>query len=96
MQIQRVSALLLCVLLLFAALGCGGSPTEQAGGYQVTDAEGRVVMFEEKPVRVLNYALWLDDIVLGLVPPERLVGMDNLFNRRDYTNSGTYRVRVHS
>ena len=86
MQIQRVSALLLCVLLLFAALGCGGSPTEQAGGYQVTDAEGRVVMFEEKPVRVLNYALWLDDIVLGLVPPEHLVGIDHLADDPNSSN----------
>lgn len=86
----------LALMLMLAALGCGAAPAGQLGGYAVTDAEGRTVAFAEKPVRVLNYALWLDDIVLGLVPPERLVGMDNLFNRRDYTNSGTYRVRVHS
>ena len=86
----------LALMLMLAALGCGAAPTGQSGGYAVTDAEGRTVAFAEKPVRVLNYALWLDDIVLGLVPPERLVGMDNLFNRCDYTNSGTYRVRVHS
>ena len=86
----------LALMLMLAALGCGAAPTGQSGGYAVTDAEGRTVAFAEKPVRVLNYALWFDNIVLGLVPPERLVGMDNLFNRRNYTNSGTYRVRVHS
>ena len=81
----------LALMLMLAALGCGAAPTGQSGGYAVTDAEGRTVAFAEKPVRVLNYALWFDNIVLGLV-----VGMDNLFNRRNYTNSGTYRVRVHS
>ena len=93
---MRVLVGVLALVFVLAALGYGAAPAGQSGGYSVTDAEGRTVTFAEKPVRVLNYALWLDDIVLGLVPPERLVGMDNLFNRRDYTNSGTYRVRVHS
>lgn len=69
MQIRRVPALLVCVMVLLGVLGCGGAPAERGGGYQVTDAQGRTVAFDEKPVRILNYAFWLDDIVLGLVPP---------------------------
>ena len=86
MRIQRVSALLLCVILLLAVLGCGGAPAERGGGYQVTDAQGRTVAFDEKPVRILNYAFWLDDIVLGLVPPERLVGIDHLADDPNSSN----------
>ena len=78
MQLQRVPVLLLSTLFLLAALGCGTDSAEQVAGYQVTDAAGQTVVFEKKPVRVLNYALWLDDVVLGLVPPERLVGIDHL------------------
>ena len=74
------------LVFVLAALGCGRAPAERAGGYQVTDAEGQVVMFEEKPVHVLNYALWLDDIVLGLVPPERLVGIDHLADDPNSSN----------
>ena len=86
MQIQRVPALVLCVMLLLAVLGCGGAPAERAGSYEVTDAQGHVVTFEKKPVRVLNYALWLDDVVLGLVPPERLVGIDHLADDPNSSN----------
>ena len=76
----------LALMLMLAALGCGAAPTGQSGGYAVTDAEGRTVAFAEKPVRVLNYALWLDDIVLGLVPPERLVGIDHLADDPNSSN----------
>ena len=86
MQIQRVSAALLCVLLLLAVLGCGGAPAERAGGHQVTDAQGHVVTFEKKPVRVLNFALWLDSIVLGMLLPEHLVGIDYLADDPNSSN----------
>ena len=85
-KIQHASALLLCVMLLITALGCGGAPAERAGGYQVTDAAGQTTVFDEKPVRVLNYALWLDDIVLGLVSPARLVGIDHLADDPNSSN----------
>ena len=85
-QIQHVPALLLCMVLLLAALGCGRAPAERAGSYQVTDAAGQTVVFDEKPERILNYALWLDDIVLGLVPPERLVGIDHLADDPNSSN----------
>ena len=76
----------LALVLMLAAFGCGSAPAGQSGGYAVTDAEGRTVAFAEKPVRVLNYALWLDDIVLGLVPPKRLVGIDHLADDPNSSN----------
>jgi len=86
MQIRRVPALLLCVMLLLAVLGCSRAPAERAGGHQVTDAARQTIVFDEKPMRILNYAFWLDDIVLGLVPPERLVGIDHLADDPNSSN----------
>ena len=83
---MRVLVGALALLFVLVALGCGSAPVGQSGGYSVTDAEGRTVAFAEKPVRVLNYALWLDDIVLGLVPPERLVGIDHLADDPNSSN----------
>ena len=96
MQLQRVSVLLLPTLFLLAALGCGTDSAEQVAGYQVTDAAGQTVVFEKKPVRVLNYALWLDDVVLGLVPPERLVGIDHLADDPNSSNIAASRRRSRS
>ena len=86
MQIRRVPALLVCVMVLLAVLGCGGAPAERTGGHQVTDAARQTIVFDEKPMRILNYAFWLDDIVLGLVPPERLVGIDHLADDPNSSN----------
>lgn len=77
---------MLALVLILSVLGCGSVPAERAGGYQVTDAQGQVVTFEEKPVRVLNFALWLDSIVLGMLPPEHLVGIDYLADDPNSSN----------
>ena len=83
---MRIFVLMLSCVLLFSGLGCGGVQNERADGYTVTDAEGRTVAFDQKPARVLNYGLWLDDIVLGMLPPERLVGIDHLADDPNSSN----------
>ena len=83
---MRIFVLMLSCVLLFSGVGCGGVQNERAGGYTVTDAEGRTVAFDQKPARVLNYGLWLDDIVLGMLPPERLVGIDHLADDPNSSN----------
>lgn len=82
----RMMYLLLAVLPLLFAFGCGKASAPQASGYTVTDAQGRAVAFEKKPVRILNYGLWLDDIVLGMLPPERLVGIDHMADDPNSSN----------
>ena len=83
---MRIFVLMLSCVLLFSGVGCGGVQNERAGSYTVTDAEGRTVAFDQKPARVLNYGLWLDDIVLGMLPPERLVGIDHLADDPNSSN----------
>lgn len=85
-RLFRRCVLLLGVLLLVLAAGCGNKAPEQAAGYTVTDAQGRAVAFEKKPVRILNYGLWLDNIVLGMLPPERLVGIDHMADDPNSSN----------
>lgn len=82
----RMMYLLLAVLPLLFAFGCGKASAPQASGYTVTDAQGCAVAFEEKPARILNYGLWLDDIVLGMLPPERLVGIDHMADDPNSSN----------
>ena len=82
----RMMYLLLAVLPLLFAFGCGKASAPQASGYTVTDAQGRAVAFEKKPVRILSYGLWLDNIVLGMLPPERLVGIDHMADDPNSSN----------
>lgn len=82
----RMMYLLLAVLPLLFAFGCGKASAPQETGYTVTDAQGRAVAFEKKPVRILNYGLWLDNIVLGMLPPERLVGIDHMADDPNSSN----------
>ncbi|WP_276675507.1 ABC transporter substrate-binding protein [Selenomonas artemidis] len=82
----RMMYLLLAVLPLLFAFGCGKASAPQETGYTVTDAQGHAVAFEKKPVRILNYGLWLDNIVLGMLPPERLVGIDHMADDPNSSN----------
>ena len=72
-------AMLLMSWLLIA--GCGGNQVQQAqGGYKVVDDKGVEVDFSEKPKRIVSMTLSTDDILLGLVKPERVVCANNLID----------------
>lgn len=75
--LQRVVALLLCVLCL-AAWGCGSKEEKaRTGGYEVVDSQGTRVHFDKKPERIVTYTSGADEVLLGLVPPERLVAVND-------------------
>ncbi|MBO6264453.1 MAG: hypothetical protein J6M57_00380, partial [Acidaminococcaceae bacterium] len=71
---------LLSVFFVLLLSGCGSSgsgkqgaaiPEKQeakaAGAYTVTDLTGTKVSFPEKPKKILTFAMYTDQIVLGLV-----------------------------
>ncbi|EKX99674.1 hypothetical protein HMPREF9163_00494, partial [Selenomonas sp. oral taxon 138 str. F0429] len=62
-------AALLSILLLS---GCIDLSRNQAGGYEVTDVEGTVVKIPHKPQRILTVSAGTDELMLGLVEPERM------------------------
>lgn len=69
------SFMLLLFLLVLTAFfsGCGSQDSTSEGGYQVTDDQGTVVSFQEKPQRIVSLTMSTDNILLGLVKPERVV-----------------------
>lgn len=76
--------------------GCSHSPQSQSnsktnvtqskqetgitGSYSVTDLTGTRVTFSSKPKRILTFAMYTDQIVLGLVNSDHLVGINTLMD----------------
>lgn len=86
----------LCYLLvsLFAVLslllsGCGGKTPAGSDkvktdtAYTVTDFQGTKVTFSKKPMRIIAQSMTFDTLLLGIVPPERLVACNILCQKED-------------
>jgi len=76
---KRVYALL-GVLFLLMALGCGpqAPKSKSAEGkvlYSITDVKGNVVTFDKAPEKVLAVSRGLNDIVVDLLEPEKIVAV---------------------
>lgn len=69
---------LLIALLLTA--GCGRPKQSAEGGYELRDARGRLVHIAKKPQRVLTLSIYTDEIVLGLLPSDRLVAVNRFLD----------------
>lgn len=78
--LARMSLLALLLALIMALAGCGSEKqaATSEGGYEVTDDMGTVVAFDTKPTRIASMTLSTDNILLGLVEPERVVCANNL------------------
>ena len=50
------------------------------GSYSVTDLTGTKVTFDSKPKKILTFAMYTDQIVLGLVTSDHLVGVNTLLD----------------
>ena len=78
------AAILMLAFALLLTAGCGqekaAEQTQADGAYQVTDDKGTVVDFAEKPKRIVSMTLSTDNILLGLVEPERVVCANNLID----------------
>ena len=86
---RRHMRALAALTVIFAALligGCINSSEQQAGGYQVTDVEGTVVAFTHKPQRILTVSAGTDELMLGLVEPERMAAINESLADREHTN----------
>ena len=86
---RRHMRALAALTVIFAALligGCINSSEQQVGGYQITDVEGKVVTFEHKPQRILTVSAGTDELMLGLVEPERMAAINESLADREHTN----------
>lgn len=72
--IFKVFMLLTVLAVAIVSFGCGSEQAKDVdGAYQVTDDQGTVVNFSEKPKRIVSLTLSTDNILLGLVKPDRVV-----------------------
>ena len=83
---RRLVYSLFAVFLLFAVLltvSCGKPPSQRSGDgeeYSVTDAQGTTVQIPHKPKRILSLAIYTDEILLGVVPTNRLVAINRFLD----------------
>lgn len=77
---KKYVVLFLCFLLF--ATGCGNTKTtttpEDKSAYEVTDYQGTKIKLAHKPQRIITDSFGLDEIVLELVPAEKLVAVNYL------------------
>lgn len=77
---KRLTLLLFC-LACFLLTGCGVITTKEEQGkplYSVVDAFGNRVNFTAKPQRIVSLNTSIDEILLDLVPAERIQGLTYL------------------
>ena len=81
-------SLALCFIIAATVLfgGCADLSKDPAGGYQVTDVEGNVVTITQKPQRILTVSAGTDELMLGLVEPERMAAINEALADREHTN----------
>lgn len=64
-------------------IGCSFNKAQeksQQSLYSVTDSQGTLVNFSEKPQRVLTLSMSTDEIVLGLLNPDKLIAVNYLLD----------------
>ena len=92
----RFAAIVTCVALLSALFltGCMGERDEASSGYRVTDAEGTVVEIPHKPRRILTISAGTDEMMLGLVEPERMAAVNDSLADEKHTNVPWVREKI--
>ncbi len=85
-RILLVAVVVVCFAVMLG--GCGVSngtsaASEPKTGYNVVDSEGTTVHLQKKPMRILSQSLTFDTMILGIVPPERLIACNILGGDQD-------------
>ena len=76
---------ILLILISLLIVGCHSAATKGVvadptsnGGYTVTDCTGTRMTFDTKPERIISLTISTDEILMDLVPKERIVGLSYL------------------
>lgn len=85
-QYRQYHSLLFIVLLSISIFMLGGctnnkqnnSVSDAGKGYTVTDATGTKLTFKESPKRIVSLSSSADEILLDMLPPERIAALTNL------------------
>ena len=77
---NQLMSFFIAVLTVCFLTGCADLSHNQGGGYQVTDVEGTVITIAHKPQRILTVSAGTDELMLGLVEPERMAAVNGLLD----------------
>lgn len=90
------SLFLMGVLLLVMFLtGCGAENKSKGKiGYSFKDDKGYTTNFEKAPQRIMTLSMGLDNVVLGLVPPEKMVAINYLADDEKSSNIVKYSHKI--
>ncbi len=86
-KVSFFALLLICCLLLI--VGCSSNQqqdTPKAGGYEVQDSQGYVIKLPHKPSRIVSLSLGTDEILVDLVPLERILALTYLADDPEISN----------
>lgn len=82
-KVLSITCIFSAVMILMLALaGCGKQAANEPAdtSYEVVDYQGTTVKFKEKPSRILTVTMSTDNIVLGLVKPDKVVACNTLLD----------------
>jgi len=91
---KQVIAFFIAVLTVCFLTGCADLSHNQGGGYQVTDVEGTVITIAHKPQRILTVSAGTDELMLGLVEPERMAAVNDSLADEKHTNVPWVREKI--
>ena len=83
-----ITALLLCLSLLLVITGCSRETVQQNSdaAYTVTDSQGHMLHFKEKPQRIISMSISTDEILIDLVPCSRIAAFSRLVDDPGISN----------
>lgn len=86
---KGILCLIGCLLLLVGLAGCGntGKTTNEAAGRIVTDYQGKQVKLPSKPQKVVSLSVSSDEILLELLPANRIAALTNSMDRMEISNA---------
>lgn len=88
LSIKKGSFFIMLLGILVLISGCGGNKNnmtmaEPTSGYTIVDGEGTKVHIPKKPTKILSQSLTFDTMILGIVPPERVIACNILGGDKD-------------
>ena len=79
MTVKKLAVIFICVIIACCScLGCGNDKPENNGTRVVKDAKGYEVKVPAHPMRIVSFSISCDEILLGLVEPERIASVSYL------------------
>ncbi|HWR44893.1 ABC transporter substrate-binding protein [Sporomusa sp.] len=91
-----LATILSCIFLVIT--GCANSPNSQTAqplsSYTVTDSKGHVIKLAHKPQRIVSLTIGTDEILMELVPAERIAALTYLADDSSISNITAEAKRV--